>query len=97
MGVEVDGSGVDSGTDDAVAVGVEVDDSGVGSGTDEPVGVNVDDGDPGSGVEQLVAITAATIEKTATSCFVDIAFSWRDSNATLSVSYSLRQALWKEG
>ena len=95
VGVEVDDGGLGCGRDDAA--GVDVGDGGAGSGRDDAVGVEVDDGGTGSGVEQPEMIKAAIIKMTAISCFVDIASGRRDSNATLYVSFTLRQALWNEG
>ena len=71
VGVDVDRGG---------EVGVDVDE-GRGVGVDEEEGVDVDarEGSGGSCVEQLEMIKAANIKMMALACFLDMAFSWRES------------------
>jgi hypothetical protein len=52
---------------------------GVGSGRDGVVGIDVEEGGGDSCLEQPEMIKAANTKITAITCFMDIAFSWRDS------------------
>jgi len=71
--------GVGSGRDGVVGVDV---DGGEGAGVDVDEGelvVGAGEGGGGSCVEQLEMIKAATTRMAVITCFMDIAFSWRDS------------------